>query len=222
MAIGLGLIFGFHFPENFIDPYTSRSVSEFWKKWHITLGRCFRDYVYIPLGGNKVSKSRWVLNILVVWALTGLWHGASWNFVIWGLYYALILVLEKVTGICDKLPKALSWMLTMLFVAFGWGIFMCDGIQLKEMAVFLGKLFFINNAVINPVSVGSLKLWGYIPFLIIGFIVTTPIWVYKKKEIKIFKLGSTLIGDFYLITVLIVSLVFLMGGTYNPFIYFRF
>ena len=222
MAIGLGSIFGFHFPENFIDPYTSRSVSEFWKKWHITLGRFFREYVYIPLGGNRVSKSRWLLNILVVWALTGLWHGASWNYVIWGLYYGVLMILERVTGIFDKLPKALSWMLTMLFVAFSFGIFMCDGIPLKEMSVFLGKLFFINNAVINPVSVGSLKLWGYIPFLILGFIVTTPIWVNKKKEINILKLGSTVIGDFYLLAVLIVSLVFLMGGTYNPFIYFRF
>ena len=116
MAIGLGSIFGFHFPENFINPYISRSISDFWRRWHITLGRFFREYVYIPLGGNRVSKSRWVINIFVVWVLTGLWHGASWNFVIWGLYYGILIIFEKVTGINKKLPKAISWGLTLFFV----------------------------------------------------------------------------------------------------------
>ena len=227
MAIGLGSIFGFHFPENFNDPYTSRSISEFWRRWHITLGRFFREYVYIPLGGNKVSKARWILNISIVWALTGLWHGASWNFVIWGLYYGVLIILERISGLNKKLPRTLSWVLTMTFVVIGWGIFMCDGITLKQMVRFLAKLFFINAEISNPVTVGALKLWGYIPFLIIGIIVSTPIWVTKgrswieslrKKNDALF--GA--LGDCCLIAVLILSLTFLMGGTYNPFIYFRF
>lgn len=224
MAIGLGSIFGFHFPENFMDPYTSRSISDFWRKWHITLGRFFREYIYIPLGGNRVSKSRWVLNIFIVWALTGLWHGASWNFVIWGLYYGVLIILEKATGISKKLPKAVSWILTLFFVAFGWGIFLCDGISLTEMAKFLAKLFFINGEVINPVTVGSLKLWGYIPFLIVGFLISTPIWTTVLKT-RITEKNNKLmwaISDLYLVAILILSLMFLMGGTYNPFIYFRF
>jgi alginate O-acetyltransferase complex protein AlgI len=140
MAIGLGSIFGFHFPENFNDPYSSNSISDFWRRWHITLGRFFREYVYIPLGGNRVSKSRWILNIFIVWALTGLWHGASWNFVIWGLYYGALIILEKATGISEKLPKVFSWMLTLFFVILGWGIFMCDGISLRETVDFLSRL----------------------------------------------------------------------------------
>lgn len=222
MAIGLGAIFGFHFPENFNDPYTSRSVSEFWRRWHITLGRFFREYVYIPLGGNRVSKPRWIYNIFAVWALTGLWHGASWNFVIWGLYYGILIVLERLTGISEKLPKGISWLWTLFIVSFGWGIFMCDGMPLREMTVFLGKLFFINNTANNPVTMGSLMLWGYIPFLVIGFILTTPGWVKLRKKIYNLAPDKSLLGDIYLICVMMASLVFLIGGTYNPFIYFRF
>lgn len=227
MSIGLGLIFGFHFPENFIDPYTSRSVSDFWRKWHVTLGRFFREYVYIPLGGNRVGKSRWVLNIFIVWVLTGLWHGASWNFVIWGLYYGILIILGKITGISKKLPKVVSWILTLFLVALGWGIFMCDGIALREMVKFLAKLFFISSKISNAVTVGSLKLWGYIPFLIVGFIVSTPLWVtvVRTKIADFKKKNDTLmgiIGDLYLIAIFLISLLFLLGGTYNPFIYFRF
>lgn len=227
MAIGLGSIFGFHFPENFIDPYTSRSISDFWRRWHITLGRFFREYVYIPLGGNRVSKPRWVLNIFIVWVLTGLWHGASWNFVIWGMYYGVLIVIEKVTRIDKKLPKAFSWIITLLLISFGWGLFMCDAIDMRAMIKFLAKLFFINGEVNNPVTIGSLKLWGYIPFLFAGFFISSPIWisVFRVKLVELKKSQNTIMGgvsDLYLIAVLIVSLVFLMGGTYNPFIYFRF
>ena len=227
MAIGLGSIFGFHFPENFDDPYTSRSVTEFWRRWHITLGRFFREYVYIPLGGNRVSRLRWVFNIFVVWALTGLWHGASWNFVIWGLYYGVLIVLEKVTGINKKLPKQIMWVLTLFCVIFGWGIFMCDSISLRQTIQFLAKLFFISGEISDPVTIASLNLWGYIPFLAIGFFVTTPLWgsLIRKKIALLHKKSDVLMGvvdDVSLIIVFTVSIVFLMGGTYNPFIYFRF
>ncbi len=227
MAIGLGAVFGFHFPENFIDPYTSRSVSEFWRRWHATLGRFFREYVYIPLGGNRVSRSRWIVNIFIVWALTGLWHGASWNFVLWGLYYGVLIILEKATGVSKKLPKAISWMLTLFLVTFGWGIFLCDGIPLRQTAAFLAKLFYPGSGISNPVTIGSLKLWGYIPFLILGFVISTPPWVTAIRP-KLAALGKKnaalagILGDLYLIAILVVSLIYLMGGTYNPFIYFRF
>ncbi len=227
MAIGLGKMFGFHFPENFIDPYTSASVSDFWRRWHVTLGRFFREYVYIPLGGNRVKRWRWILNIFIVWALTGLWHGASWNFVIWGVYYGILIVIERVTGIDKKLPKALSWIFTMFIVVLGWGIFMCDGITLRETAGFLAKLFFINGNISNPVTIGSLKLWGYIPFLIIGFFASSPLWTgVVRNRITGLKNKNTavmeVINDAYMFVILLMSLMFLMGGTYNPFIYFRF
>ena len=227
MAIGLGSIFGFHFPENFTDPYTSTSISDFWRRWHVTLGRFFREYVYIPLGGNRVSRFRWIVNIFIVWALTGLWHGASWNYVIWGLYYGFLIVIERVTGISKKLPKSIAWFITLFFVVFGWGIFMCDGITLSQTMEFLAKLFFIGGNVSNPVTIGSLKLWGYIPFLIVGFVITTPLWLtgIRKTTASLKQKNAVVIGilnDIYLIGILLLSLMFLMGGTYNPFIYFRF
>ena len=226
MAIGLGSILGFHFPENFKDPYTSQSVTEFWRKWHITLGRFFREYVYIPLGGNRVKKIRWILNIFIVWALTGLWHGASWNFVIWGLYYGVLIVLEKITGISKKVPKIFGWFVTFYIVMFGWGIFMCDGGSLWNMIIFLGKLFFINGVATNPVTVGSLRLWGYIPFLVIGFVVSTPFWTSLRTKLADMasKAGNVcnIFTDVCRIAMLVASLLFLLGGTYNPFIYFRF
>ncbi len=227
MAIGLGSIFGFHFPENFKDPYTSRSVTEFWRRWHITLGRFFREYVYIPLGGNKVNKGRWIFNIFVVWALTGLWHGASWNFVIWGLYFGVLIVFEKVTGISEKLPAAISWLLTFFIVMLGWAIFMCDSTGFAGMFRFLGKLFFITGPIESPVTIGSLKLWGYIPFLVIGLLASTPLWAsFLRKKLSCFSKKHEsfmgIVSDVFLILVLVVSLAFLLGGTYNPFIYFRF
>ena len=227
MAIGLGAIFGFHFPENFKDPYTSMSIKDFWRRWHITLGRFFREYVYIPLGGNRVSKFRWIINIFIVWALTGLWHGASWNFVIWGLYYGILIVIERITGIDKILPKTIRWFLTLFLVTIGWGIFMCDTTGIHGMVQFLAKLFFVNGTVDNPVSIGSLKLWGYIPFLVIGFLVSTPLWtsVIRVRILEFKKKHNAIMGvvsDCCLIAILVISIMFLIGGTYNPFIYFRF
>ncbi|MBQ6402284.1 MAG: MBOAT family protein, partial [Oscillospiraceae bacterium] len=125
MAIGLGRMFGFHFLENFDYPYVSRSVTEFWRRWHISLSSWFRDYVYIPLGGNRVKKGRWIFNLLVVWALTGFWHGAQWNFILWGLYYALLLLIEKLLlgKWLEKLPSVLRWVYTFFFVNLGWVLF---------------------------------------------------------------------------------------------------
>ncbi len=183
--------------------------------------------MYIPLGGNRVSTIRWVLNIFVVWALTGLWHGASWNFVIWGLYYGVLIVMERKTRITERIPKAISWILTFVIVSFGWAIFMSDNLSVAEMMRFLAKLFFVNGILINPVSIGSLRLRGYIPFLVIVFFLSTPLWVsvLRAKLSGLINRYEPICGwvkDAYLILVLILSLGFLIGGTYNPFIYFRF
>lgn len=226
MAIGLGAIFGFHFPENFKDPYCSKSITEFWRRWHITLGRFFRDYVYIPLGGNRVSKLRWVFNISVVWALTGLWHGASWNYIIWGVYYGALIIFERITGIGKKLPKPVGWMITAFLVIVGWSIFMCDGYAIREMLRFSAKLFFIGKELINPVTIVSLNLSGYIPFLIAGALAASPAGTWFRGKINgLFERNSRITGavsDIALILVFAVSILFLIGGTYNPFIYFRF
>ena len=134
MAIGLGRMFGFHFLENFNYPYISLSVTEFWRRWHISLSTWFRDYVYIPLGGNRVSRGKWVRNILVVWGLTGLWHGADWNFLLWGLYYGVLLLIEKLWlgKYLERLPKALRWLLCMVIVCIGWVMFnLTDFVQMR-------------------------------------------------------------------------------------------
>ncbi len=227
MAIGLGAIFGFRFPENFNDPYISISITEFWRRWHITLGRFFREYVYIPLGGNRVSKTRWIINIFIVWFLTGLWHGASWNFVIWGMYYGIIIIFERMLGINKILPKQIMWAITFLLVNLGWAIFMYDNVSLIQMLGFLARLFGFGADIITPVTIGSLNLWGHMPFLIVGFLVTTPLWaLFIRNNIKcLCKKNEVLTGifnDVSLIMILIFSLIFIMGGTYNPFIYYRF
>jgi len=223
MAIGLGSIFGFHFPENFKDPYISTSISEFWRRWHITLGRFFKEYVYIPLGGNRVSKNRWLLNIFIVWGLTGLWHGASWNFVIWGMYFGFFMIIEKLTCFNEKMPKKLRYIITIFIVTVGWSIFMYDDKSKIEMAVFMGKLLFISGEIVNPVSVGSLKLWSYVPFLIAGILGSTPLWVKLREKFSVLENTTVkILSDLFFILVLISSLIFIMGGTYNPFIYFRF
>ena len=225
MAIGLGAVFGFHFPENFKDPYTSSSISEFWRRWHITLGRFFRDYVYIPLGGNRVNKNRWIINIAVVWTLTGLWHGASWNFVIWGAVHGILIIIERLSGFDEKAKKfpALGYITTMFAVTVSWAFFMYDSISKKQMMIFIGKLFFISGQVTNPINISSLKLWSYIPFLILGIFLSTPLWV--KIRTKIAKLdvsAAKICFDLFLIIELLFSLMFLLGSSYNPFIYFRF
>ena len=139
MAIGLGRIFGFHFPENFNYPYLSRSITEFWRRWHMTLGGWFRDYVYIPLGGNRVTRPRWVFNILVVWMLTGLWHGASWNFVIWGLFFAALLLLEKLLPAIGRLPETVKHIYVMLLIIISFVIF--NGADMAQAGRDLASMF---------------------------------------------------------------------------------
>ncbi len=220
MAIGLGLIFGFHFLENFNYPYISRNITEFWRRWHISLSSWFRDYIYIPLGGNR---KRVVLNLLIVWLLTGFWHGASWNFVLWGFYYFLLLVIEKyfLKEKLSKLPNVLQHIYALFFIMMGWIIFKIEDVtQLGEA---FKTLFIYEGSEIKSVMFNYQEMLYAIPFIIIAVIGSTPLIknLFIKMEennlvyIKVLK-------DIYFMGILIISIIFLVGSTFNPFIYFKF
>ena len=222
MAIGLGKMFGFNFPENFNYPYISKSITEFWRRWHITLGTWFRDYVYIPLGGNRVGKLKWLRNILVVWILTGLWHGAAWNFILWGLLYGVLLMIEKLglLKILEKIPAFLSRIYVMFVVMIGFVIFSVSGMpQIKE---YIGGLFGIGvDKIINKESI--YYLLNYASILIIAIIASTPIIkniILKIKE-KLPK-AINILEPITLSLLLVVCVSYLVDGSFNPFLYFRF
>lgn len=218
MAIGLGRIFGFHFLENFNYPYISTSVTEFWRRWHISLSTWFRDYVYIPLGGNRVKKSRWYFNIFVVWILTGFWHGAQWNFIFWGLYYCLFLLLEKgfLLKWLGKIPKLFAWIYAMIVINVGWVIF--NLVNVDQMLMALRMMFCFQKVDwLGVLSSDSSIFYGllYIP---IGLIFSVP-W---KKEEKINTLVGILFEYAYLAVLFLICLIYIISSSYNPFIYFRF
>ncbi len=231
MAIGLGKIFGFNFLENFKLPYSSLSVSDFWRRWHISMNTFFRDYIYIPLGGSRCSTGRWVFNTLVVWGITGLWHGASWNFIVWGLYYALLLMLEKffLGKVLKAVPKFISWAYTFFMTMIGWSFFMHDSNSLKEMFSFTLRLFGVGE-VVGAVTVRSLELESYIPYLVIAVILASPIRILIKKLFekisnstrKLVTVPYYVVSDVVHIGALALCIAFVVGGSYNPFIYFRF
>lgn len=222
MAIGLGRIFGFHFLENFNYPYISKSITEFWRRWHISLSSWFRDYVYIPLGGNRVSKIRWIFNICVVWSLTGLWHGASWNFIIWGVYFAIILILEKLffNKILERIPKILQWIYSILLIVIGWVIFRCTSIG--QIETFLLNLFTYKQTNWLTVISENSNILYYLLYFIPAIICSLPILKKLKKD----KINNNkyviLISNIILIGMLMLCITFLTSSTYNPFIYFRF
>jgi alginate O-acetyltransferase complex protein AlgI len=231
MAIGLGKIFGFNFLENFNLPYSSLSVSEFWRRWHISMNTFFRDYIYIPLGGSRCSTWRWLFNILVVWSFTGLWHGAHWNFIFWGLYYAVLLVLEKffLGKILKKLPKFVGWIYTFFCTVVGWSFFLNDSDSFSEMFRFTGRLFGIGE-VANPATVRSLELQSCLPYLVIAIILALPTRklftkageLLKKVPGKAAEITRNVTFDAIQLAAIAICLVFIIGGSYNPFIYFRF
>lgn len=218
MAIGLGKMFGFEFFENFDYPYLSKSVSEFWRRWHISLGTWFRDYVYFPLGGSRVKKSRMVFNLFVVWTLTGIWHGANWTFLIWGLLYFVLLAIEKLTGFALKL-KGFGHLYTMFFVVIGWVVFRAESLETAWSYI---KTMF---------GIGSLPLVGedtlfylsnYSFFLVLGVIFCFPILRILKKRINVNRPIYTVIFGMILTVMFVISLTYTINGTYNPFIYFNF
>lgn len=181
MAIGLGKIFGFHFLENFDYPYISKSVTEFWRRWHISLSTWFRDYVYIPLGGNRVNKFKWIRNIILVWLLTGLWHGAAWNFIIWGIYYGLLLLFEKLffDRILKKLPTIINWLYTFIIVMIGWMIFRSN--SLNELLLFIKTMFVYKQTDWLTILADNLSTFNALMFVLPAFILSFPI-LKKIKE----------------------------------------
>lgn len=215
MAIGIGRMFGFHFLENFNYPYIAKSITDFWRRWHISLSTWFKDYVYIPLGGNRNHIYR---NIFIVWFLTGLWHGASWNYVLWGLYYGILLLIEKtwLSKILVKLPKILQHSYALIIVVFGWVIFRLEDFTMLSNVI-------TGMFVYTPVDKREFLLFYgdmlyALPYLPLAFIFAMPFpkeWMERIKEQKV-------VYNTGLLTVLILCIIFLVGGTFNPFIYYRF
>ena len=218
MAIGLGKIFGFQFPENFNYPYLSRSVTEFWRRWHMTLGSWFRDYVYIPMGGNRVSRGRWVFNILTVWMLTGLWHGAAWNFVAWGLFFGICLMIEKWIPSLQKLPGIARHFYVLLAVIFSFVLFNADSFSMA-MGDFAGLLGFGGVPVVTPASLYYLR--SYCVLFLAGILGSTPVVKQLGSRIQESKLGAVL-EPVFLAALLLVCTAYLVDGSFSPFLYFRF
>lgn len=225
MAIGLGHMFGFRFPENFDHPYCAQSITDFWRRWHISLGAWFREYVYIPLGGNRAGMGRHVRNILVVWLLTGLWHGASWNFVLWGLYYGVLLLLEKfVFGkSLGRLPPVCGRLYCMFFVLLGWNLFAFD--DLTQGAAFFKALFGLwGQGAANGESL--YLLYNHMALLLLCAVGSTALPQRAGRRIAERLEGSApllslLLNAFYLF-IFILCVAWLVDATYNPFLYFRF
>lgn len=223
MAIGLGRMFGFEFLENFKHPYTSKSITEFWRRWHISLSTWFKDYVYIPLGGNRCSKGRMFFNIFVVWILTGFWHGAEWNFIIWGLYYFVILMLEKsfLLKLLEKLPKAIQRIYSLFLINLGWVIFAND--SLPQLGRTLSRMFGLGGlAGWNKET--TFYLMSYLVIFIIAAIGSTGLvkairdkivyWQYEKLY--------TVMTVIFIIAVMTLATAGLASDSFNPFLYFRF
>lgn len=218
MAIGLGRIFGFHFLENFNYPYIARSVTEFWRRWHISLSQWFRDYIYIPLGGNRVSKPRWILNILLVWGLTGLWHGSNWNFVLWGLYFALLLVIEKLFlgRLLEKLPGIVGWVYTFIIVNVSWVIF--NLVDFPQMLNALRMMFVYSPTYIDAAISENSSIITALFYLPIAFLVSFPIVPWLKKLLN----PPEFVQNIFYLALFLLCLVYVISSTFNPFIYFRF
>ncbi|MBR6223406.1 MAG: MBOAT family protein [Lachnospiraceae bacterium] len=222
MAIGLGRMFGFHFLENFEHPYESTSITEFWRRWHISLGTWFKEYVYIPLGGNRRGFKRQVINIAIVWFLTGMWHGASWNFVLWGVYYGILLVLEKLFLLdkLEKLPGILTHCYTMVLVVIGWAFFSFSDVKFK--GDFLSALLFRAGGGFADSRFVYLLLSNLVMFLIAAIGSTSIPMLFGKRVFAMSKRKRALVVGLFMGICLMLSLCSLVSDTYNPFLYFRF
>ena len=223
MAVGLGKILGFNFPENFNYPYISKSVSEFWRRWHITLGTWFRLYVYYPLGGNRKGLPRTIINLAIVWVLTGLWHGASWNFVLWGIYFGILIIIERLVlgNILKKLPSAISTVYTFLAVLFGWVLFETN--TLTDALRYIKAMFGGTRIPID--SLALYQLSSYFIIMIICIFASSDLFktfINGIKEykftLKIYEVSIPIIQT----VIMILCTAYLVDSTYNPFLYFRF
>ena len=224
MAIGLGRIFGFHFPENFNYPYISKSITEFWRRWHISLSTWFRDYVYIPLGGNREGKYKQIRNILIVWLLTGIWHGANWTFLIWGLLFGIILIIEKIflNKFMEKLPSFIRRIYVLFIVMILFIIFNSNNMQVALTNI--KGLFGMNGeAFVNDYTLHYLK--SYLPVLIIALVGSTPfikILIDKLRKNKYVNNIINILEPIIIVVILVVVTSYLIDNSYNPFLYFRF
>jgi alginate O-acetyltransferase complex protein AlgI len=223
MAVGLGKMLGFHFPQNFNHPYISKSVSEFWRRWHITMNVWFREYVYIPLGGNRCSTAKWIRNVFIVWAVTGFWHGADWNFILWGLFYGVLLLFEKFyfKKVLDKLPNLVCMLYNFLMVVIGWVLFDTDSIPqagLYLKAMFGGNLIFTD-------SYSKYQLSCYFLMFLLCIVFSTDI---RERLVKRFTTSEKSAKVYYTVlpivqcVAMIVCTAYLVDASYNPFLYFRF
>ena len=223
MAIGLGRIFGFDYKENFNYPYISGSITEFWRRWHISLGSFFRDYVYIPLGGSRCSARRTILNMMIVWSLTGMWHGASWNFILWGMYYGILLIIERFLigrDRMNRIPYALRLPIILIITMFGWVLFYHTDLSLaiRQMGAMVG-LGGSGVPLIDSVTAAVIRKYSFLP--VIAALACLPVIPAINKRIGTSVAAEAL--SYILATCLmIISLIFLAGQSYNPFIYFRF
>lgn len=220
MACGLGRMLGFRFAKNFDYPYIADSVTDFWRRWHISLSAWFREYVYIPLGGNRKGLARQILNIMLVWALTGLWHGASWNFVVWGMYYGILLTLEKLFfgKLLLKVPRVVRRLLTFLIASIGWGIFYFT--DFSALGIYFGSLIGIGNrGLFSPLSAA----WclGYLPMLALAAVAATPLGARIAKKLESFRWFNP-VQLALCVVLFVLCLAALASQSYNPFIYFRF
>ncbi|MBR6377943.1 MAG: MBOAT family protein [Oscillospiraceae bacterium] len=226
MAIGTGLMCGFHYKENFNYPYVADSVTDFWRRWHISLSTFFRDYVYIPLGGNRCSKGRHIFNMFVVWALTGMWHGASWNYILWGLYFFVFLVVEKYLLDTQRIPKALRHVLTLLVVVFGWVLFKFE--DMGQLWTVLKGMFGLNGNAFSALS-SRLVFRNNVFFLLFACAAVTPLGKTLGNMLKSLGQRSMVwlqvynVWDVALpVLLLVLSMMSLAGNSYNPFLYFQF
>lgn len=219
MACGLGNMLGFEFLKNFDYPYISKSITEFWRRWHISLSTWFKEYVYIPLGGNRKGVKRQIINLLIVWGLTGLWHGASYNFILWGLYYGLLLILEKfvLKRFLDKLPPALQHVYTMFIVIIGWGLFYFTDIS--QLGAFVANLFNFGNGLCSNTALNMIL--SYLPLLVAAAVASTPVGAKLYNQIKD-KSWAWAPETVYCAAVLLISTASMVNQSYNPFLYFRF
>ena len=222
MAIGLGKILGFEFLENFNYPYISKSITEFWRRWHISLSTFFRDYVYIPLGGNRVSTIKWIRNIFIVWTLTGLWHGAAWNFIIWGIMFGILLILEKtlLKKVIMKMPNLLKHIYVLIIVMVSFIIF--NGESYSKIINRIIGLWGINvTGIVSNISLYYLQ--SYLIILIIGIIgCTRAVKIVSEKMNQKFNRISNLLEIIILIVLLMLCTAYIIDGSFNPFLYFRF
>ncbi len=221
MAIGLGKMMGFNFPENFDYPYLSKSISEFWRRWHMTLGGWFKSYVYFPLGGNRKGTGRTVFNLAVVWVLTGIWHGASWNFILWGTLYGVFIIAEKLFlgKLLEKLPTVVRWLYTMLLVVLGWVLFVTP--DLPTAFSYMGTMFGSTGILADSRALYLLLNYGVM--LILGIFASTDAWkIIVEKANEKMPVAVNWITPVVKMAVFVLCIAYLADATYNPFLYFNF